>query len=179
MLQFDGASKRNPGPSALGAVLYDTATGAEIARIKQYMGPMFTNNQAEYAGLIAGLTAALELGYDKIQVRGDSTLIINQVLGVWRVKNEGLMPYHALARKLRHQFTVFHARQVPRAQNSVADALGNEAIADHVAGTSKDGGWSLEKARKRVEQVVGDGCDNTRKSGEVVEKKSKKRKTFD
>ncbi|KAI7839124.1 hypothetical protein COHA_007127 [Chlorella ohadii] len=92
-LEFDGASKRNPGPAGFGAVLYDEASGVEVARLCQYIGDHHTNNQAEYAGLIAGLAAALELGCSRLKVQGDSTLIINQVLGQWQAKNEGLRPW--------------------------------------------------------------------------------------
>jgi ribonuclease HI len=145
-MQFDGASKRNPGPAALGAVLYDAETGFEVGTVKAYMGDYFTNNQAEYAGLIAGLQAAHEMGYDSIEVQGDSTLIVNQVLGTWRVKNEGLMPYHQVAVAMKKKFKLFRAKQVPRAENAVADALGNEAIREWNEGVGGER-WTLEKAR--------------------------------
>ena len=58
--------------------------------------------------------AALDLGCHAISVRGDSTLIIRQLLGDWRVKHEGLMPYHAAALALRRRFASFEARQIPR-----------------------------------------------------------------
>ncbi|EFN52409.1 hypothetical protein CHLNCDRAFT_13162, partial [Chlorella variabilis] len=125
---FDGASKRNPGPAGWGAVLYDEATG--VSRMCQYMGDQHTNNQAEYAGLIAGLQAALELGCRRIPGQGDRTLIIPAVLGDWQVKNEGLRPYHAAATALMHRFASFQARQVRRELNQAADALSNQAIAD-------------------------------------------------
>jgi ribonuclease HI len=144
-MQFDGASKRNPGPAALGAVLYDAETGFEVGTVKAYMGDCFTNNQAEYAGLIAGLQAAHDMGYDNIEVQGDSKLIVNQVLGLWRVKNEGLMPYHQLAVVMKKKFKKFRAKQVPRAENSVADALGNEAIREWNEGIGGEM-WTLERA---------------------------------
>jgi ribonuclease HI len=148
-MQFDGASKRNPGPAALGAVLYDAETGFEVGTVKAYMGDYFTNNQAEYAGLIAGLQAAYDMGYDCIEVQGDSTLIINQVLGTWRVKNEGLMPYHQVAVAMKKKFKTFRAKQVPRAENAVADALGNEAIREWNEGVAEEV-WTLEAAKAAV-----------------------------
>lgn len=144
-LEFDGASKRNPGPAGFGAVLYDDATGTEVARLCQYMGDAHTNNQAEYAGLIAGLQAALELGCSRIRVQGDSTLIIRQVMGEWRVKNEGLQRYHAAADALRRRFASFEARQVRREFNKVADALSNQAIGDYRSGANPHL-WRLEEA---------------------------------
>jgi len=164
-MQFDGASKRNPGPAALGAVLYDAETGFEVGTVKAYMGDRFTNNQAEYAGLIAGLQAAHDMGYDSIEVQGDSKLIVNQVLGLWKVKNEGLMPYHRLAVTMKKKFKKFRAKQVPRAENSVADALGNEAIREWNEGVGGEM-WTLETATKAAAAVAekGEGDDslNTR-----------------
>ncbi|KAL4530797.1 hypothetical protein Ndes2526B_g09222 [Nannochloris sp. 'desiccata'] len=158
-MQFDGASKRNPGPAALGAVLYDAATGFEVGTVKAYMGECFTNNQAEYAGLIAGLQAAHDMGYDSIEVQGDSKLIVNQVLGLWKVKNEGLMPYHKLAVTMKNKFKKFRAKQVPRAENSVADALGNEAIREWNEGVGGEM-WTLEAAKAAAAVAVeGKGDD--------------------
>ncbi|KAL4422569.1 hypothetical protein ABPG75_008766 [Micractinium tetrahymenae] len=144
-LEFDGASKRNPGPAGFGAVLYDDATNTEVARLCQYMGDLHTNNQAEYAGLIAGLQAALELGCSRIRVHGDSTLIIRQVMGEWRVKNEELQRYHAAADTLRRRFESFEARQVLREYNKVADALSNQAIEDYRSGANPHL-WRLDEA---------------------------------
>ncbi len=60
------------------------------------------------------LQAALELGCKRISVHGDSTLVIRQVLGEWQVKNEGLVPYHAAAVRLKQRFSRFEAQQMPR-----------------------------------------------------------------
>ncbi|KAL4424741.1 hypothetical protein ABPG77_000084 [Micractinium sp. CCAP 211/92] len=144
-LEFDGASKRNPGPAGFGAVLYDDATGEEVARLCQYMGDAHTNNQAEYAGLIAGLQAALQLGCSRIRVFGDSTLIIRQVMGEWRVKNQELQRYHAAADALRRRFVSFEAQQVRREYNKVADALSNQAISDYRSGVNPHL-WRLDEA---------------------------------
>ncbi|GAB4815241.1 hypothetical protein N2152v2_002287 [Parachlorella kessleri] len=164
--EFDGASKRNPGPAGFGAVLYDDATNTEVARLCQYMGHMHTNNQAEYAGLIAGLQAALELGFTHIKVLGDSTLIIKQVLGEYQVKNTGLQPYHKVAVELSRQFKNFEARQVPRDQNKVADALSNEAIANYRSGKNPHI-WTLAGMRKRAaaEAVAEEEVDGVFEAG--------------
>lgn len=166
-VQFDGASKRNPGPAALGAVIYDDETGAEVGRVRAYMGDYHTNNQAEYAGFIAGLQAAWEMGYRKVEIQGDSTLIVKQVLGQWRVKNEGLMPYHAVAVAMSKKFDRFTARQVPRAQNSVADALGNQAIDEWRQG---NGGrmWTIALAEAAVVGAIGAEVERDRKRQKLL-----------
>ncbi|KAL6782491.1 hypothetical protein ACKKBG_A06985 [Auxenochlorella protothecoides x Auxenochlorella symbiontica] len=141
-LEFDGASKNNPGPAGLGAVLYDADSGLEVKRVCHYMGHR-TNNQAEYGGLIAGLQAAKELGCRDIHISGDSLLVINQLKGDWRVQHEGLKPYHAVATSLLGSFDKVEARQVPRSMNAVADALSNQAISEHRSGTTSQV-WQLE-----------------------------------
>ncbi|KAL4854790.1 hypothetical protein ACK3TF_004496 [Chlorella vulgaris] len=148
-MEFDGGSKGNPGPSGFGAVLYDEATGAEVWRLCHYMGDRHTNNQAEYAGLIAGLHAALALGCTRVTVLGDSTLIIQQVLGEWQVKHEGLRPYHAAATALRRRFAHFQARQVRREFNQVADALSNQAIDEFRSGANRQL-WTLDTAEQHA-----------------------------
>ena len=166
-IQFDGASKRNPGPASLGAVVYDDETGAEVGRVRAYMGDYHTNNQAEYAGLIAGLQAAWDMGYTNVDAQGDSTLVVKQVLGQWRVKNEGLMPYHSVAVAMSRKFNKFFARQVPRAQNAVADALGNQAIDEWRQG---NGGkvWTLAAARAQLEGAEEATGEQSRKRQRLI-----------
>lgn len=154
-LEFDGASKRNPGPAGFGVALYDEVSNAEVGRVWRYMGDSHTNNQAEYAGLIAGLQAALELGYDRVKVQGDSSLIINQVLGRWRVKNQGLAPYHKAALGLVRRFSEFDAKQVPRSMNAVADALANQAVSEWNEGTHDQEAWTLEGIRAGATSSTG------------------------
>jgi ribonuclease HI len=127
-MEFDGAAKGNPGPAGFGVAFYDEDSGQQIGQLYRYIGHTGTNNQAEYAGLVAGLHAALEAGYRHCLAQGDSTLIINQVMGRWKVRNESLMPFHAAASLLLKQFESFSARQVPRKFNAMADSLANLAI---------------------------------------------------
>lgn len=141
-LEFDGASKSNPGPSGFGAVLFDDSTDAVLAKVIGYVGDMKTNNQAEYSGLIAGLQEARRLGIKRIKVIGDSKLVVNQVLGKWAIRNEGLKPLYKAARELAKSFESFEAQQVPREQNTIADAASNEAIEKWRDGTLKSV-WSL------------------------------------
>jgi ribonuclease HI len=122
----DGASRGNPGPAAIGAVVIDPS-GRVLHEISETLG-LTTNNVAEYRALIAGLEAALALGARRVEVRMDSELIVRQAIGRYRVKNPGLMPYHQRLISLRPRFDEVIFRHVPRAMNSHADALANRAL---------------------------------------------------
>jgi ribonuclease HI len=126
----DGASRGNPGPSALGAIVYDEA-GRELHRASRALG-RGTNNQAEYRAAIAALEAALGLGASEVELRMDSELVVRQLSGRYRVKNPGLIPLHKRILDLRTRFRRVEVRHIPRAQNKVADALANQAL-DSVA----------------------------------------------
>jgi ribonuclease HI len=90
--------------------------------------PPLTNNEAEYKGLIAGLQAAKSLGIKKLSVEGDSQLIVRQLLGEYKVRNERLKPLHAEAEALIAAFTTFDIKHIERAENADADALVNQAM---------------------------------------------------
>lgn len=122
----DGASRGNPGPSSIGAVIYDP-TGEPVAEVSDSIG-FTTNNVAEYKALIAGLEAARELEIDRLDVRLDSQLLVRQVTGVYRVKAEGLKPLARRAVELLGEFVEVDVDHVPREQNTVADALANKAL---------------------------------------------------
>lgn len=122
----DGASRGNPGPSAIGASVRDR-DGLEIATVSQKIG-LGTNNQAEYRAAIEGVRRARELGATGIDLRMDSELVVRQLTGHYRVKNVALQPLFAtLVAELQAAgpYTVGH---VPRAQNARADALANAAL---------------------------------------------------
>ena len=101
------------------------------ATISEFLGTQ-TNNVAEYTGVLRALELARELGAREVHLLLDSKLIVEQLEGRWRVKDAKLIPLHAKARELLSGFQRWTARHVPRAQNSAADALANEAI-DRVA----------------------------------------------
>jgi ribonuclease HI len=122
----DGASRGNPGPASLGAVVYDPA-GVERRRVSEAIGRT-TNNVAEYRGLLAGLEAALELGARRVEVRMDSELVVKQATGTYRVRNPGLLPLHERLGELRRRFEHVAFRHVPRELNRVADSLANQAL---------------------------------------------------
>ncbi len=126
VIYSDGASRGNPGPAALGAVVLDPA-GVVKHEASEALG-ITTNNVAEYRGLIAGLEAALELGARRIEVRMDSELIVRQVIGRYRVKSPALVPYYKQVLGLRARFDEAVFLHVPREQNKHADALANRAL---------------------------------------------------
>jgi ribonuclease HI len=125
----DGGSRGNPGPAASGAVLFDEA-GAVLREVGTFLG-VATNNVAEWTGLLTGLEAALELGVDDLTVRLDSELVVKQISGAYRVKNEGLIPLHAKAKVLLRKFAHVDVKHVPRKQNAAADALVNQVLDAH------------------------------------------------
>lgn len=132
LLHSDGASRGNPGPSGAGAVLYNPK-GEVMAEISRPLGQA-TNNEAEYAGLIWGLKAALEIGGIKsLTVKMDSELIARQLNGVYRVKNERLRPLYEEAQKLLASFAHYRIVHVRRELNAVADALASRAARKNIS----------------------------------------------
>lgn len=125
-LNFDGGSRGNPGPAAYGFVIV-APDGMEAVRIGEVIGTN-TNNVAEYTGLVRGLERALELGVRELVVRGDSELIIKQLRGEYRVRNEQLKPLHEQASTLLKRFDRVDIGHVYRSDNAIADSLVNEAL---------------------------------------------------
>ncbi|MHB1605469.1 MAG: ribonuclease HI family protein [Leptospirales bacterium] len=132
ILYCDGASRGNPGPSALGFVLQkeDGTIFSEEGRVL----PDGTNNQAEYQALVAGLEAAKKAGLKELVVKADSELMIRQVTGRYRVKNAGLLPYFQKVQELVKAFSRIQFEHVPRSMNAHADRMANEALDRRVAG---------------------------------------------
>lgn len=126
VLYADGAARGNPGPAAIGFVLYDP-NGDAVAEVGGVIGET-TNNVAEYQALIAGLGLALDRGVSAIEVRIDSLLLVKQVMGEYRVKASHLKPLHREAVRLLARFDDASIGHVRREANTVADALANEAL---------------------------------------------------
>lgn len=122
----DGGSRGNPGPSALGYVILDTDDNT-IKKEGIYLG-VTTNNQAEYQGLKAGLQNAISLGIKDLEVFMDSTLVVNQVKGEWKIKNAELQPINAEIKALIPRFERVTFTYVPRAMNKIADGMVNECL---------------------------------------------------
>ena len=122
----DGASRGNPGKAGAGAVLLD-AQNSEIKTRSEYLG-ICTNNVAEYKALIIGLQEALQHQCTEIDIALDSELIVRQIQGRYKVKNEFLLPLFNEVRMLLARFGKWSIRHVVRAQNARADQLANEGI---------------------------------------------------
>ncbi len=129
LLQFDGASKGNPGPGSLGYVIHP-ADDSDPVTVSAYIGDEVTNNVAEYKALISGLYRAKSLNITELHVKGDSKLIVNQVTETWDCNAERLQPLCDEAQSLVNHFDSFTIEHVPREQNSTADNLANDAIPD-------------------------------------------------
>lgn len=126
IIYADGGSRGNPGPSACGYVIMDN-TQRVIARGGEYLG-ITTNNQAEYQGVRLAMEKALELGLKKIDVRLDSMLVVNQMNGVYSIKNRELWPINERIRDLMTHFEKVTFRHVPRELNQLADGEVNRAL---------------------------------------------------
>jgi ribonuclease HI len=125
----DGGSRGNPGPAAIGAVVYDGDHDPprRLATVSERIG-VATNNVAEYRALIAGLERAREFGARAVRVRADSELLVRQLEGRYRVKNAGLKPLYEQARALLAEYDDVDLAHVRREQNVDADALVNAAL---------------------------------------------------
>ncbi|MGW6495406.1 bifunctional RNase H/acid phosphatase [Nonomuraea angiospora] len=129
VIEADGGSRGNPGPAGYGAVVMDASDGQVLAEAAEAIG-VTTNNVAEYRGLIAGLQAVLRLGGEgaPVAVRMDSKLVIEQMAGRWKIKNEGLRPLALEAGALVRRLRVTEWTWIPRERNKHADRLANEAM---------------------------------------------------
>ena len=129
LLYCDGGSRGNPGPSAIGAVVFDPSTEPPelVAEVSECIG-VTTNNVAEYRALIAGLEAVAHLRARVMHIRADSLLVIKQLRGEWKVKHANIKPLHAEAAALLAEYEVVDLQHVPREENTEADALVNQAL---------------------------------------------------
>ena len=126
-INIDGGARGNPGPAAAGLVIRSSDDGTILHEAGIYLGHA-TNNVAEYSGLVAGLRAAAELGAVAADVVSDSELMVRQMNGIYRVKNEGLKPLYDQAQQLARKFSRFTIRHVRREDNKDADRLVNQAL---------------------------------------------------
>ena len=125
-LSTDGGSRGNPGPAAYGYVL-ESEDGHVLDARGEAIGTA-TNNVAEYRGLLAGLESALERGVSELEVVSDSELLVRQMLGEYKVKNETLRALQSEAAQLAARLDRVTYTAVRRAHNELADSLVNEAL---------------------------------------------------
>ena len=125
-LSTDGGARGNPGPAAYGYVL-EAEDGTVLAAHGETIG-VATNNVAEYRALLAGLEKAAELGVDELEVVSDSELLVKQMTGEYRVKNEALRELSQEAARRARKLGRVTYRAVRREHNELADRLVNEAL---------------------------------------------------
>lgn len=125
-LWTDGGARGNPGPAAYGYVL-EAEDGTVLAAHGEAIGEA-TNNVAEYRALVAGLEKAAELGVDELEVVSDSELLVKQMRGEYKVKNEALRELFLQASALARQLGSVRYTAVRREHNELADQLVNEAL---------------------------------------------------
>jgi probable phosphoglycerate mutase len=131
---IDGGARGNPGPAGYG-VRIETPDGSLIEELSDAIG-VATNNVAEYRGLIAALEWARTHDRRQVLIRSDSLLLVQQMLGHFKVKNAGLQPLHARARTLAAGLDRVRFEHVRRQHNPHADRLANEAMDRHSGGAS-------------------------------------------
>ena len=125
-IQFDGAAIPNPGKMGIGVVLIENNN--IITKISKKLSNNGTNNIAEYTALLTGISKALELGWKKVMIEGDSKLVINQVKGAWKINKEHLKSLYAQVIKELSEFDSYTINWIPREKNSVADKLASKAL---------------------------------------------------
>ena len=123
---IDGGARGNPGPAGFGVRIED-ADGALVAELHEPLG-IATNNVAEYQGLLAALRYAVEHDHRVVHIRSDSLLLVKQMQGEYKIKNEGLKPLAVRARLLIMELGEVTFEHVPREQNKDADRLANLAM---------------------------------------------------
>jgi ribonuclease HI len=126
IMRFDGCSKNNPGLSGAGAVIYHD--NDELWSDSFFVGERFTNNHAEYAGLILGLQQAIAMDIKKLHVEGDSLLVISQMKGTYKCKSPNLIELYDKAKELERKFESVTFAHILRNLNKRADELSNIAI---------------------------------------------------
>jgi ribonuclease HI len=139
LIYTDGASRNNPGESAIGVVIKNDQQEV-IETLSEYLGQA-TNNQAEYTALIRALESAQKFSPQEVQFYLDSQLVVRQMMGQYRVKDSGLMPLFMKARSLYHRYPKASIHHIPREQNGEADALANAALDKRLKETSKKSGF--------------------------------------
>ncbi len=135
-LYTDGGSRGNPGPSASGFAILDMQDQLVVKK-GVYLG-VTTNNQAEYQALRLGLEEAAKGGVQQVHVYMDSMLVVNQMKGIFKVKNRDLWPVHDTIKQLVSQFKHVTFTHVPRELNKVADYEVNQALDDHLRKNHND-----------------------------------------
>lgn len=132
IMYTDGGSRGNPGKAGIGVVICNEA-GVVMKKFGEYLGEPFTNNEAEYRAVIAGLKMLLTMPEivskeTVLEVRSDSQLLVNQVSGKFKINQEHIRAFVVTIHKLLQEFAGHNFVAIPREKNKLADALVNEAL---------------------------------------------------
>ncbi|MBR2994221.1 reverse transcriptase-like protein [Candidatus Saccharibacteria bacterium] len=125
-INVDGASRGNPGPSGIGYCIHDS-NGEIIERKGEFIG-FATSRLAEYIAMRKGIERAAELGYKSVRFISDSLMVVNQLNGVFRVKNQDVVPVYKDIQQKLNDFDAVSFTHVPRSRNMIADSEANAAI---------------------------------------------------
>ena len=126
IINTDGGARGNPGPSAIGVVIRDTK-GNVVFQAGKYIGET-TNNQAEYQAVVFAFEKALELGATELEFKLDSELVVKQLTGEYKVKNQDLAQQFLKIWNLQNKFIKVSYKHVYREANKEADELVNKAL---------------------------------------------------
>ncbi len=126
VINVDGASRGNPGPSGIGYCIYDSS-GQTVERGGEFIG-FATSRVAEYYAMRKGVDRAIELGYKAVRFISDSLMVVNQLNGIFRIKNQDIIPIYQDIQSKLDSFDAVSFVHVPRSQNAVADSEANDAI---------------------------------------------------
>ena len=156
---IDGGARGNPGPAGYGVFITDH-TGRKVAELCHYLGHE-TNNVAEYHGLLAALRFAMERGEKALSVVSDSELLVRQMKGIYKVKNQDLRRLYDQAQLMIKHLDWFQIQHVLREKNQEADRLANEAMdkgSGRVRTTEANASTPPSLLRQEFEGVVRDGA---------------------
>jgi ribonuclease HI len=137
IVETDGACRGNPGPMAIGVTIKDRE-GTELATVSQLIG-QGTNNIAEYRAVIEGLKVAKALGAGVIELRMDSELVVRQINGAYKVRNQSLQPLYKEVIELLNVFEEWTVLHIPREENQRADELANVGYGSKAVGENELG----------------------------------------
>ena len=127
LINTDGASSGNPGPSGIGVIIRDASDGQAVCELSEYHGEM-TNNAIEYRALIRALEYAIILGARAVTIRSDSQLLVRQMTGEYRVKSDNIKPFQRWAADLVNVLDRVDFESVKRENNKEADALAQKSL---------------------------------------------------
>ena len=122
----DGGARGNPGPAGAGALIIDSNNNVKD-QLKSYLGNK-TNNEAEYMALLLGLTLAVKNNIKDLECNMDSELLVKQLNGEYKVKNENLKKLYLKVKDIEKRFTSISYKHIPRKENASADALVNQIL---------------------------------------------------